>query len=337
MANLDRAIELYRQAGDRLGQAQMMSGKSMIALSMGEFDTALPELEAVLAIQQELGDRAGVAKTLARIGLIYMENGPVRDGVEVLSHALALCDELGLRIAAVYTGIYLGYACLFSGDPTWAIRELEAAAELSLEMHFPEQHADTHEGRTFAHIALGQPDEALRHAERAVDLTGMVSSYQYEITTTITLGKALLYAGRLDEAMTNLLRAHEQADKMEFQFPVLDGELALASGYRQRGECDRATHLLETVIASTYRPYRGQAMVELARISFAQGNPAQAVEHVTNGLEIIRSCQYRLAEAHALWVLGETHRACGDHDEAQTCLRAATSILEEMGSRLAPT
>lgn len=263
-----------------------------------------------------------------------MENGPAREGVEVLSRALALCEELGLRVGAVYTKIYLGYARVNAGDPIGAIREFEGAADLAVELHFPEQQADSHERRALAYIALGQLEEACRHAERAVELTGAVSSYQYEITTQISLGNAQLHAGRLDEAMANLLHALD-GDKVEFQFPVLHGELALASGYRQRGEYDRAARILDHVLASTYRPYRGDAFVELARIHLDQNNPETAIDHATTGLDIVRACQYRVSEAHALWVLGQAHQARGDQRAADACLNQAAEIFKRIGSRLA--
>lgn len=241
---------------------------------------------------------------------------------------------MGLRVRAVYTKIYLGRARVDAGDPTGAIREFEGAADLAVELHFPEQQADSHEGRTLAYVALGQPEEACRHAERAVELTGAVSSYQYEITAQISLGNAQIHAGRLDEGMANLLHALE-GDKMEFQFPVLHGELALASGYRQRGEYDRATHVLDHVLASTYRPYRGDAFVELARIHLEQSNLATAIDHATTGLGILRTCQYRVSEAHALWVLGQAHQARGGQRAADACLNQAAEIFKGIGSRLA--
>jgi len=336
LAHYDHAIDLYRELGDRRGEAQMMSGKCMVVLSMGKFETALPAAESVLAIQQEIGDRVGEAKTLGRIGLIYAENGPVREAVEVLSRALLICDEQEMRVGAMFMTLYLAFARLYSGDPNGAIVEFEVAAALCTELHYHEELADAYEGISSAYVALGQPEEACRHAERAVELlTGAVSSYQFEISTLVTLGEAQLSAGRIDEAMANLLRALEQAETLKFLLNVRRGELALASCHRHRGEYELATELLKTVEASTYQPYRGQALVELARIHLAQNDPSSAIEHASRGLEISRTCQYRIDEAQALWVLGEALRTQGERAEAELCLQSAISIFNEIGSRLA--
>ncbi|MFI6079263.1 tetratricopeptide repeat protein [Actinoplanes sp. NPDC051343] len=71
LEDYQHAIDLYRQAGDRAGEAATLANIGHLYGGRGDRAQALAYFEQALPLMREVGDRAGEAATLANIGHLY--------------------------------------------------------------------------------------------------------------------------------------------------------------------------------------------------------------------------------------------------------------------------
>src|SRR5262245_37057620 len=76
------ALELYRSAGDRRGEAGALRGIGLVYQSLGEMQKALEKFNEALPIFQTVGDRHGEANTLTNIGVVYLSMGEMRKALD---------------------------------------------------------------------------------------------------------------------------------------------------------------------------------------------------------------------------------------------------------------
>ena len=67
---LQEALGIYRDLGDRLGQANALSGLGLVRRATGDYPAAARALEEALGIYRDLGDRVGQANALHKLGVV---------------------------------------------------------------------------------------------------------------------------------------------------------------------------------------------------------------------------------------------------------------------------
>ena len=80
--DLEEALGIYRDLGDRLGQAGALTYLGYDAAETGDYPGAARDLEEALGIYRDLGDRLGQAHALADLGDMRRLTGdyPARTG-----------------------------------------------------------------------------------------------------------------------------------------------------------------------------------------------------------------------------------------------------------------
>jgi predicted ATPase len=134
---LEESLVLFRELGDRLGEASVLQVLDMAAWAHGQLQQAIEFGEAALAIYREEHDRRGTAGSLAHIGVDLLEMGIVERGTAMLEEAQAIYSELDDRVALARFLHTLGDLALDRSDSQRAAdhyrQALEIAAELSDE------------------------------------------------------------------------------------------------------------------------------------------------------------------------------------------------------------
>ena len=95
IAHHQQALDLYRAAGLRLGEALAMEGIGSCANRMGDYDRAIDSITDALRIHQELGDSGGEANSLASLGQSYDLLGEHARAADFTERALLLYRAMG--------------------------------------------------------------------------------------------------------------------------------------------------------------------------------------------------------------------------------------------------
>jgi tetratricopeptide (TPR) repeat protein len=91
------ALELYRSASDRKGEAHTLNNIGLVYLSLGEMRKALEKFNEPLPLSRNVGDRIGEAHTLNSIGTVYRSLGEMQKALEKHNEALLILREIGDR------------------------------------------------------------------------------------------------------------------------------------------------------------------------------------------------------------------------------------------------
>jgi CHAT domain-containing protein len=193
------ALEIYREIGDRSGEAGTLNNIGFMQKSLGNYPSALEYYQQSLAITQEIGDRAGEAQALNNIGIVndLQENYP--SALDYYQQSLVITQEIGDRATESATLQNTGIAYRDSGQYQQAEEVLfEAAAileslrssELSEadRVNLFETQRDTYAALQTVLIAQNQPGKALEVAERGrarILVEQMLSQLNGQSETTV--------------------------------------------------------------------------------------------------------------------------------------------------------
>jgi DNA-binding SARP family transcriptional activator len=144
-----RALDHYRSAGNRLGEANALTMLAKALSRSGGYEESKPLAAEALAAYRELGDRPGEAGALVELGIARGMTSDFRAALELLGEALDRYRALGDRPGEAYAMRILGIAHGRVGDFAGARRLLGGALRRYREL-------GTRLGEALTHNDLGR-------------------------------------------------------------------------------------------------------------------------------------------------------------------------------------
>ena len=132
--SLEKSLVLFRELGDRLGEASALNRLDMAAWAAGDIQHAIELAEAALAIYREQDDRRGIARALVHVGVDLLEMGNGERGTAMLEEARAIYIQLDDRSAIAGFLHTLGDLALDRRDPQGAANHYREALEIALQL-----------------------------------------------------------------------------------------------------------------------------------------------------------------------------------------------------------
>ncbi|WP_202638493.1 AfsR/SARP family transcriptional regulator [Bailinhaonella thermotolerans] len=161
-----RALTACRTAGDRGGEARALVGLGRT----GTGEEALAANRRALELFRDLGDRFGEAVTLDYLGVVRLRLGRPGEAAALHRDALELFRAIGSRGGEADALDNLGVALLRQGSPEEARRSHRAALELYRRFGYRRGEARALNGLAEAARALGETGEAARLHTAALGL-----------------------------------------------------------------------------------------------------------------------------------------------------------------------
>ncbi len=121
MQSWQKALEIYRDIGDRNDEAKSLGNLGSAYLSLGEYGKAIDFYQQSLAIIQEIGDREGVAISLGNLGSAYLSLGEYGKAIDLFQQSLAIKREIGDQEGEGLALSNLGYLYEQQKQPELAI------------------------------------------------------------------------------------------------------------------------------------------------------------------------------------------------------------------------
>jgi class 3 adenylate cyclase/tetratricopeptide (TPR) repeat protein len=313
---LQAAMALFEAAGDGLGAARAQEVLAMNLQLSGDADAAIAELDRALMLLREAGDRRTEIPALVSLGAAFAWTRGFDEGIVCLRRGLHLAESLEARSDEAFMRAAIADFGMGFGQYTVGHREASAALVIARELGHREWTAYALGALGRVHAECGLVDEARRLHDEELVITRQLGGAIWIADALGNLGHDLLAAGELDAAAHWLEQAVAAAAECAQKaiFPLLDlGDIALARGaasaaldavargraaapgYRillhdaarieaaawaLQGRHAEAERLLRDVIraAERYRlqPTRWRAGVALAEVLAARGRPAEA-------------------------------------------------------------
>jgi tetratricopeptide (TPR) repeat protein len=97
LAPQQESLALYRELGDRRGQAESLNEVGVVYQWQGRYEEALARQRESLAIRRELGDPRGEAETLRALGVTLRALGRPAEARAHWREAVAIFEQLQTR------------------------------------------------------------------------------------------------------------------------------------------------------------------------------------------------------------------------------------------------
>ncbi len=131
LADLERAVELLTESGDRHGQAIAMRTLANALRRHGHLTRSLRLFREALVCYTASGDTVGRWQTLRFIGQTHLELGQYAEARRMLEASERLADELGGERLVAQTRYWIGQTCLAADDTD----EAQAAFDRVLDIY----------------------------------------------------------------------------------------------------------------------------------------------------------------------------------------------------------
>lgn len=213
-AYLERALQIYHELGNRVGEARVLNDLGRVYADMGNRERARRDYEQALHICQEQGDHQGEGSALNNLGWVYIALGQDKQAQEYYEQALRIFrDERDLRGEA-WSLNNLGKACKKLGQYEQALDCLEQALDIRREID------RKGEGRTLKNLGavyeiLGHKQQAMERYKQALSIAREIEDHEGQGKTLRNLGKLYLDQQQYKVALASLLLARDILNRIQ--------------------------------------------------------------------------------------------------------------------------
>ncbi|MBN1434480.1 tetratricopeptide repeat protein [Candidatus Fermentibacterales bacterium] len=206
----DEALDIYRDAGDRRGEARVLSSLGVLHGMKSDMGRALACMEEALRIYVEIGNRRGEGVVLGNLAVCRFEAGDVESALETARRSLDIHREIGNRKSQ---GVALNNVGDFSrtlGRSREAREAYEQALVIALEVGNPASEASVRSGMGLLELSEGEIELAAQHYERASSIAEELHLTESMLPRLRELGMRLLETGKVGEQRLSLPSAWEE-------------------------------------------------------------------------------------------------------------------------------
>jgi tetratricopeptide (TPR) repeat protein len=209
-----------------------------------DYVAARDDVERALELAQDVGDRRAIANAYMQASLIAQRQGHYVLSRSYAQRAKELCQQLNDERSLGRLHLMLGGLTLLLGDEEHAVEHLKASYGRALDSDSPADAAQALEGMARVHLNRGEYDQADSLARRALELLHGREDYLHEVCPSqLVLGRALLERGRLDEAEEAFRAADAAAEQMASISHRTEAWVALGDLAARRGDDRGAARL----------------------------------------------------------------------------------------------
>jgi tetratricopeptide (TPR) repeat protein len=254
----DAALELAERSDlpDDLLRAQIFRWRSRCYRRQRDWQAAREDVERALELAEGLSDRRAAAQVYFQASLVAEREGHWVLARTYAERARTYYEELADRENVGRLLNNLGGLTYLLGRPDQAIEYLQDSLRVLLDEGIDEEAAHVITSLAEIYVDTERPVEAEQQARRALELLGTREDFISEIgTAQLTLGRALLGQGRLDEAQEALAHADSSFEQMSSTSHRAAAWVALGDVAARRGD-DREAARLYRRAAETLQDFR---------------------------------------------------------------------------------
>jgi tetratricopeptide (TPR) repeat protein len=329
----EQALDLYRESGDRRGEAHALYDLGVLHVGGGDLLVARSHYEQARGIYREIGDRSGESVPLHAIAWVYWGEDDYAGARASLEQALAIDREVGNRSGE--GGALLDIGLTLGGQGYYARGEALCQQALSI---FRETGQRGSEGGTLSDLGLlrfyqGDYAGARMLLKEAGALCSQFAARWTESKRLAVLSLVLHALGDDEAARDHAQQALRNGPE---RYHLGQGDSALVLGHALAGLRDRAGataayyQALDRYRQSGFLNPPMEALAGLARLELAGEQPAQALEHV---VEILTHLQTHSLDGtyEPFRIYWTCCRVLKGHDDGRAAelLRTACRLLQE--------
>lgn len=334
---LDRAIHLFRLAGDRIGEtrALLMLSNILVGEDVKKSLSSLERAEMLLNGEEELQIRS---KLLFQKGICYRFLGQARTAESLYRAGLDLAHRIGDRASEARVGSQLGVTLSALGKHAEAIREARYGLRLARQTN---DNRALLTGLNNAAYCAYRLSGALKHAKtaavQAIHMVEIGGQHDNPAMYKDTLATILLEQGDIESALHVALQARTLCSRSGSRFVKGDVYHHLGTIYLSREELDKAIFYLQKAVGifrtthDTTNELLATASLTIALVE--KGRIKSAAVYAIRVSKMLRAVEAIEQIQLVLWSQYRTFYAMGRHTEAHRALsKAYETVLAQAGT-----
>ncbi len=324
-------------------EAEIDAFLGWINLRRGDVAGAQAWLEKGLARVNDTQHLDVLSSILNRLGAVYYEQGELDRATQIVERALAIRESLGDILGVARSSNNLGILKSNSGDWQGALENYQRGLQILEKIGNTEGVAIAHTNIGSIYIDTGNWDQAAAHLQQGLALAQRIAN-PYEIAQAhLNLGRLYLAQQQWDKAQQHLdaaivfyKQAGSRASSNLIDAYSLQGALCLEQGNAETAAewSAQSYQLLQEVTgtATGETPEWGRYEQLQGRIVAAQGDAAQALEHLCRAKAIFTASRTHLEVGRTAYYCAQARRSLDNVPEARTELLEAQHIFEQLGT-----
>jgi CHAT domain-containing protein/Tfp pilus assembly protein PilF len=320
IAKWEEALKLYREAGDRRGEANTLTNIGQVYSDLEEKQKALEYYSQSLPLSRAVGDRKQEATILNSIGSAYSYLGEKQKAREYFSQSLLLHREAGNRYGEATTLNNIGLVYLELGENQKALEYYSQSLPLFRSMGNRGGESTTLSNIGLAYSKLGENQKALEYYRQSLTLAQALGDRRGEAHALNNIGKVYSELGDNQKAK----EYYRQSLPLRRAIGDRGGESATLSNiglvYSKLGENQKALEYYRQSLTLTQalgdRRGEGNALNNIGRAYSELGENQKALEYYNQSLPLRRAVGDRRGEAITLNNIGLVYSELGENQKA---------------------
>jgi CHAT domain-containing protein/Tfp pilus assembly protein PilF len=314
------ALELYRSAGDRRGEAGALRGIGLVYQSLGEMQKALEKFNEALPIFQTVGDRHGEANTLNNIGVVYLSMGEMRKALDKYNEALTLRRAVGDRRGEAMALNNIGIVYWSLGEMQKALEKHNEALLIIQTSGDRREEAGTLHGIAMVYESLGETQKALDKFNEVLTLRRAEGDRRGEAAALNNIGAVHWSQGEMQKA----LEKYNEALTLRRAIVDRRGEAMALNNiglvYQSLGEMRKALEKYNDALPIFQtlgdRPNEAATLHNIGAVHWSQGEMQKALDKFNEAQTLCRAVDDRGGEAFTLIGIGAVYQSQGEMRKA---------------------
>ena len=281
----------------------------------------IKKYEDALAVYREAGDRSGEASALTDIGRVYNRYGEREKALEYLSQALSLHKLLGNQREEARTLTYMAYVCSGLAQRQKALDYFNQSLRISEALGDGAGEAAAFANISGIYNALGESQKALDYLNLALVKSRAVGDRAQEARTLGLMGgqhNQLGDAARALEYFNEALSLHKALGDRYGEGLTLTN---IGFAYINLKDWPKALEYLNLALpivkAEDERRWtEAMVLTSIGRVKTSLGNNQEALEYLNQALPLHKSLNNQIWEAHTLTYLGAAYDSLGQPEKA---------------------
>ncbi|MEG4623748.1 tetratricopeptide repeat protein [Microcoleus sp. w1-18aA5] len=331
------ALKLYREAGDRRGEATTLTGIGRVYSELGEKQKALEYYSQSLPLTRATGDHREEAVTLTNIGNVYSELGEKQKALEYYSQSLPLFRAVGNRRGEALTLNNIGTVYSNLGEKQKALEYYTQSLPLFRAVGNRGEEALTLNNIGTVYDDLGEKQKALEYYTQSLTLRRATGDRDGEAGSLNNIGGIYSELGEKQKA----LEYYSQSLPLTRAVGNRGGEATtlnnIGNVYDDLGEKQKALeyYTQSLTLRRAIGDRRGEAITlnNIGSVYADLGEKQKTLEYLGQSLPLIRAVGDRSGEARTLGNIGLVYSELGEKQKALEYYSQSLPLSRAVGDR----
>lgn len=245
---LRRAVRIYRDLGDREGEARTRMNLGLAIRQLGDLTTAAREFERVAELLPDATSHAA-SMNRSNLGETYRLMGRLHEARREVEAAFAVQTGMGHPVGLASTLAHLAGLAADEGQAAQALSWAEQSLEQARTHRSMRLEGAALVGLAEARARTGDPGPALREALAAEEATRAAGAGYEWVESLVALARVQLRLGRLEAACDSARQAASEASRPGYRLLLAQALSALAWAEWGLGDADAAVSTARRALA----------------------------------------------------------------------------------------